>query len=179
VNPTRVSRLCGAESACAATRAFLGLRANTIVSPRPQGPAMLVKDPPALANHGRGAEAPNRLFAFVPTVASVSSPPAPLVPAVVHDHAGSVAGDDNQKREHDALSLSSAGQSRRGRAPPRRSRCSRAPAWRDNPPSRSRARSGGPCAPVPWRGHSSVGRALEWHSRGQGFDSPRLHHLTN
>ena len=24
-------------------------------------------------------------------------------------------------------------------------------------------------------GHSSVGRALEWHSRGQGFDSPWLH----
>ena len=29
--------------------------------------------------------------------------------------------------------------------------------------------------PIPW-GRSSVGRALEWHSRGQGFDSPRLHH---
>ena len=27
----------------------------------------------------------------------------------------------------------------------------------------------------PRRGRSSVGRALEWHSRGQGFDSPRLH----
>ena len=27
----------------------------------------------------------------------------------------------------------------------------------------------------PQRGRSSVGRALEWHSRGQGFDSPRLH----
>ena len=27
------------------------------------------------------------------------------------------------------------------------------------------------------RGRSSVGRALEWHSRGQGFDSPRLHAL--
>ena len=26
-------------------------------------------------------------------------------------------------------------------------------------------------------GHSSVGRALEWHSRGQGFDSPWLHHF--
>ena len=25
-------------------------------------------------------------------------------------------------------------------------------------------------------GCSSVGRALEWHSRGQGFDSPQLHH---
>ena len=24
-------------------------------------------------------------------------------------------------------------------------------------------------------GYSSVGRALEWHSRGQGFDSPYLH----
>ena len=24
-------------------------------------------------------------------------------------------------------------------------------------------------------GCSSVGRALEWHSRGQGFDSPHLH----
>src|SRR5690606_34676323 len=27
------------------------------------------------------------------------------------------------------------------------------------------------------RGHSSVGRALEWHSRGQGFDSPWLHQI--
>lgn len=26
-------------------------------------------------------------------------------------------------------------------------------------------------------GHSSVGRALEWHSRGQGFDSPWLHQI--
>ena len=26
-------------------------------------------------------------------------------------------------------------------------------------------------------GCSSVGRALEWHSRGQGFDSPHLHQL--
>src|SRR5690242_3515374 len=25
-------------------------------------------------------------------------------------------------------------------------------------------------------GHSSVGRAPEWHSGGQGFDSPWLHH---
>jgi hypothetical protein len=25
------------------------------------------------------------------------------------------------------------------------------------------------------RGCSSVGRALEWHSRGQGFDPPQLH----
>ena len=25
-------------------------------------------------------------------------------------------------------------------------------------------------------GRSSVGRALEWHSRGRGFDSLRLHH---
>ena len=25
-------------------------------------------------------------------------------------------------------------------------------------------------------GHSSVGRAFEWHSKGQGFDSPCLHH---
>ncbi len=24
-------------------------------------------------------------------------------------------------------------------------------------------------------GFSSVGRALEWHSRGQGFESPKLH----
>ena len=30
--------------------------------------------------------------------------------------------------------------------------------------------------PCPW-GYSSVGRALEWHSRGQGFDPPYLHHL--
>ncbi len=28
---------------------------------------------------------------------------------------------------------------------------------------------------VPGRGLSSVGRALAWHARGQGFDSPRLH----
>ena len=28
-------------------------------------------------------------------------------------------------------------------------------------------------------GCSSVGRALEWHSRGQGFDSPQLHHFSN
>ena len=27
------------------------------------------------------------------------------------------------------------------------------------------------------RGCSSVGRALEWHSRGQGFDSPQLHQV--
>jgi uncharacterized protein (TIGR02300 family) len=27
------------------------------------------------------------------------------------------------------------------------------------------------------RGHSSVGRALAWHARGQGFDSPWLHHV--
>ncbi len=26
-------------------------------------------------------------------------------------------------------------------------------------------------------GYSSVGRALEWHSRGQGFESPYLHHV--
>lgn len=25
-------------------------------------------------------------------------------------------------------------------------------------------------------GYSSAGRTLEWHSRGQGFDSPYLHH---
>src|SRR5262249_53640934 len=29
--------------------------------------------------------------------------------------------------------------------------------------------------PRPAWGHSSVGRAVEWHSRGQGFDSPWLH----
>ena len=28
-----------------------------------------------------------------------------------------------------------------------------------------------------FRGRSSVGRAREWHSRGQGFDPPRLHSL--
>jgi hypothetical protein len=28
--------------------------------------------------------------------------------------------------------------------------------------------------PTEW-GRSSVGRAREWHSRGQGFDPPRLH----
>ncbi len=30
--------------------------------------------------------------------------------------------------------------------------------------------------PTQW-GISSVGRALEWHSRGQGFDSPILHQI--
>ena len=30
--------------------------------------------------------------------------------------------------------------------------------------------------PNPW-GHSSVGRALEWHSRGRRFDPDWLHHL--
>ena len=29
------------------------------------------------------------------------------------------------------------------------------------------------------RGCSSAGRALEWHSRGQGFDPPQLHHKTH
>ena len=29
--------------------------------------------------------------------------------------------------------------------------------------------------PVAW-GRSSAGRALDWQSRGQGFDPPRLHH---
>jgi hypothetical protein len=45
-------------------------------------------------------------------------------------------------------------------------------------------RSGSPtlCAMCPrgarvW-GRSSAGRALEWHSRGQGFDSPRLHQIS-
>src|SRR5262245_13996252 len=33
--------------------------------------------------------------------------------------------------------------------------------------------------PRPAWGHSSVGRALEWHSRGQGFDSPWLHQLSD
>ena len=37
-------------------------------------------------------------------------------------------------------------------------------------------RGSSPLLPTTW-GHSSVGRALEWHSRGQGFDSPCLHHL--
>ena len=27
------------------------------------------------------------------------------------------------------------------------------------------------------RGRSSVGRAFEWHSKGQGFDPPRLHYI--
>ena len=31
---------------------------------------------------------------------------------------------------------------------------------------------------APARGRSSAGRALDWQSRGQGFDSPRLHHCT-
>ena len=32
--------------------------------------------------------------------------------------------------------------------------------------------------PVAW-GRSSAGRALDWQSRGQGFDPPRLHHSTS
>lgn len=28
------------------------------------------------------------------------------------------------------------------------------------------------------RGHSSAGRALRWQRRGQGFDSPWLHHFS-
>jgi hypothetical protein len=61
------------------------------------------------------------------------------------------------------------------------------------PPVRGRARCRGPsfyvsgskylspsarsCGkrPPPCRGCSSVGRALAWHARGQGFDSPQLH----
>ena len=31
--------------------------------------------------------------------------------------------------------------------------------------------------PLPW-GCSSLGRALEWHSRGKGFDPPHLHQKT-
>ena len=31
-------------------------------------------------------------------------------------------------------------------------------------------------ATKPLRGCSSTGRALEWHSRGKGFDPPHLHH---
>ena len=34
--------------------------------------------------------------------------------------------------------------------------------------------AGGSARDLRW-GHSSVGRALEWHSRGQGFDPPWLH----
>ena len=30
-----------------------------------------------------------------------------------------------------------------------------------------------------FRGYSSAGRALEWHSRGQGFESPYLHQIRN
>src|SRR6266496_5237713 len=33
------------------------------------------------------------------------------------------------------------------------------------------------CGAAIYRGRSSVGRAREWHSRGQGFDPPRLHCL--
>ena len=36
--------------------------------------------------------------------------------------------------------------------------------------------AGAICRPPLGRGHSSVGRAPEWHSGGQGFDSPWLHH---
>ncbi len=27
------------------------------------------------------------------------------------------------------------------------------------------------------RGHGAVGSAFEWHSKGQGFESPWLHHM--
>ena len=27
------------------------------------------------------------------------------------------------------------------------------------------------------RGHGAVGSAFEWHSKGQGFESPWLHHI--
>ena len=37
-----------------------------------------------------------------------------------------------------------------------------------------RLKSARPLKKLLW-GCSSVGRALEWHSRGQGFDSPQLH----
>ena len=45
------------------------------------------------------------------------------------------------------------------------------------PPAHLAISAVSPCynMPCPW-GYSSVGRALEWHSRGQGFDSPYLHH---
>src|SRR5580692_6223989 len=32
---------------------------------------------------------------------------------------------------------------------------------------------------IRFRGHSSVGRALEWHSRGHRFDSDWLHQISN
>ncbi len=35
------------------------------------------------------------------------------------------------------------------------------------------------CVEHQFWGRSSVGRALEWHSRGRGFDPLRLHQLTN
>ena len=41
-------------------------------------------------------------------------------------------------------------------------------------PSRARCRQAVACSFPLW-GRSSVGRALQWHCRGQGFDSPRLH----
>ena len=47
-----------------------------------------------------------------------------------------------------------------------------------NPKFRLIAQGAGPNVPrfVPARGHSSVGRALEWHSRGRRFDPAWLHH---
>ena len=42
---------------------------------------------------------------------------------------------------------------------------------------RSRSAATDRYVPTPVRGCSSVGRALPWHGRGQGFDSPQLHHL--
>ena len=43
------------------------------------------------------------------------------------------------------------------------------------PPLYDAPRNGGDAFQTSRWGHSSVGRALEWHSRGQGFDSPWLH----
>src|SRR5262249_5754120 len=40
------------------------------------------------------------------------------------------------------------------------------------------AQTPGPASRRSW-GRSSVGRAREWHSRGQGFDPPRLHQREN
>jgi hypothetical protein len=47
------------------------------------------------------------------------------------------------------------------------------PTMRMKPTTRNRPRNSAKTIPV--RGHSSVGRALAWHARGQGFDSPWLH----
>ena len=60
-----------------------------------------------------------------------------------------------------------------GSAPPR---VCRNQVRRERAPDHSLQPKGAAIGCATRRGCSSVGRALEWHSRGRGFDSPQLHH---